>query len=131
MALRRSQMGATGTRMHIDMVEYDDAWQRVGGNSFQLDKSFFNPHDFGMTPNHYVFFQARFRAQRDVCLLGREYEVGCRLAEALQGSTPVTQSHCTPGLHARFVHVCKELLRLCFLGMVVNSSIGMRKEAGA
>ena len=52
-------MGATGTRMHIDMVEYDDAWQRVGGNSFQLDKSFFNPHDFGMTPNHYVFFQAR------------------------------------------------------------------------
>ena len=52
-------MGATGTRMHIDMVEYDDAWQRVGGNTFQLDKSFFNPHDFGMTPNHYVFFQAR------------------------------------------------------------------------
>ena len=63
MALMRSQMGATGTRMHIDMVEYDDAWRRVGGNSFQLEKSFFNPHDFGMTPNHYVFFQARVQGR--------------------------------------------------------------------
>ena len=71
MALGRSQMGATGTRMHIDMVEYDDAWQRVGGNSFQLDKSFFNPHDFGMTPNHYVFFQARFEGATR-CLAARQ-----------------------------------------------------------
>ena len=77
MARVRSQMGATGTCMHIDMVEYDDAWQRVGGNSFKLDKSFFNPHDFGMTPNHYVFFQAR-------ALLRFAFPAGraCRLVSA-------------------------------------------------
>ena len=53
----RSQMGVAGACMRIDIAEYDEAWRRVGGNSFQMADSFFNPHDFGMTPNHYVFFQ--------------------------------------------------------------------------
>ena len=55
----RSQMGVAGACMRIDIAEYDEAWRRVGGNSFQMADSFFNPHDFGMTPNHYVFFQVR------------------------------------------------------------------------
>ena len=59
----RSQMGVTGACMRIDVAEYDAAWTRVGGNSFKMDDSFFNPHDFGMTPNHYVFFQARPKAK--------------------------------------------------------------------
>ncbi|KAK9837122.1 hypothetical protein WJX81_004609 [Elliptochloris bilobata] len=53
----QSQMTVTGSCMRIDVVEYDEAWKRVGGNAFQMEDSFFNPHDFGMTPNHYVFFQ--------------------------------------------------------------------------
>ena len=52
-------MGVAGACMRIDVAEYDAAWTRVGGNTFKMDDSFFNPHDFGMTPNHYVFFQAR------------------------------------------------------------------------
>ena len=52
-------MGVLGASMHIEVVEYDEAWRRVGGNSFAMKDSFFNPHDFGMTPSHYVFFQVR------------------------------------------------------------------------
>jgi hypothetical protein len=61
----RSQMGVTGACMRIDVAEYDAAWTRVGGNAFKMDDSFFNPHDFGMTPNHYVFFQARRSRPRE------------------------------------------------------------------
>ena len=87
-------MGVTGTRMHIDMVEYDDAWKRVAGNSFQLDKSFFNPHDFGMTPNHYVFFQVRFLGVHSFLLCRQKRARGFfGLAEELQGSAgPCTEN---------------------------------------
>lgn len=43
--------------MVIDINEFDENWQKVAGQSFTMQKSFFNPHDFAVTKNYYVFFQ--------------------------------------------------------------------------
>ena len=43
--------------MTIDVGEFDEDWQKVAGQSFTMQKSFFNPHDFAISENHYVFFQ--------------------------------------------------------------------------
>lgn len=47
----------SGSEMVIDINEFDDNWQKVAGQSFTMQKSFFNPHDFAVTKNYYVFFQ--------------------------------------------------------------------------
>lgn len=45
------------SEMTIDIKEYDPQWNVVGGNSFAMRDCFFNPHDFAITDNYYVFFQ--------------------------------------------------------------------------
>ena len=45
--------------MAINVVEYDSNWERLGGAEFTMQHSFFNPHDFAITPNNYIFFQVR------------------------------------------------------------------------
>ena len=45
--------------MQISLVEYGADWARLGGAAFTMPHSFFNPHDFAITPSHYIFFQAR------------------------------------------------------------------------
>jgi len=45
--------------MAIDVVEYNSDWERLSGTQFTMQHSFFNPHDFAITPNNYVFFQVR------------------------------------------------------------------------
>ena len=46
-----------GSEMVIDINEFDTNWQKVAGHTFTMQKSFFNPHDFAVTENYYVFFQ--------------------------------------------------------------------------
>lgn len=46
-----------GAEMKIEINEYDQDWQKVAGQSFTMQKSFFNPHDFAISDNYYVFFQ--------------------------------------------------------------------------
>ena len=46
-----------GSEMVIDINEFDKKWQKVAGHTFTMQKSFFNPHDFAVTENYYVFFQ--------------------------------------------------------------------------
>lgn len=43
--------------MKIEINEYDREWQKVAGQTFTMQKSFFNPHDFAISKNYYVFFQ--------------------------------------------------------------------------
>ena len=43
--------------MAIDVVEYGSDWEKLGGTRLIMQHSFFNPHDFAVTPNHYIFFQ--------------------------------------------------------------------------
>ena len=43
--------------MTIDINEFDENWQKVAGQKFTMHKSFFNPHDFAVSKNYYVFFQ--------------------------------------------------------------------------
>ena len=43
--------------MKIEINEYDQDWQKVAGQSFTMQKSFFNPHDFAISDKYYVFFQ--------------------------------------------------------------------------
>lgn len=45
--------------MAIDVVEYNSNWEKLAGTQFTMQHSFFNPHDFVITPNNYVFFQVR------------------------------------------------------------------------
>ena len=45
--------------MAINVVEYDSNWERLAGAEFTMQHSFFNPHDFAITPNNYIFFQVR------------------------------------------------------------------------
>ena len=47
----------SGSEMTIDIGEFDEDWQKVAGQTFTMQKSFFNPHDFAISENHYVFFQ--------------------------------------------------------------------------
>ena len=46
--------------MAINIVEYDSNWERLAGTQFTMHHSFFNPHDFAVTPNSYIFFQVRY-----------------------------------------------------------------------
>ena len=46
-----------GAEMKIEINEYDREWQKVAGQTFTMQKSFFNPHDFAISKNYYVFFQ--------------------------------------------------------------------------
>ena len=46
-----------GAEMKIEINEYDREWKKVAGQSFTMQKSFFNPHDFAISQNYYVFFQ--------------------------------------------------------------------------
>ncbi len=46
-----------GSEMTIDINEFDENWQKVAGQKFTMHKSFFNPHDFAVSKNYYVFFQ--------------------------------------------------------------------------
>ena len=43
--------------MAIDVVEFDSNWEKLSGAQFTMQHSFFNPHDFAVTPNNYLFFQ--------------------------------------------------------------------------
>ena len=43
--------------MAINVVEYDSNWERLAGAQFTMQHSFFNPHDFAITPSSYIFFQ--------------------------------------------------------------------------
>ena len=45
--------------MAINVVEYDSNWERLAGTEFTMQHSFFNPHDFAITPNNYIFFQVQ------------------------------------------------------------------------
>ena len=45
--------------MAIDVVEYGSNWEKLAGTGFTMQHSFFNPHDFAITPDHYIFFQVR------------------------------------------------------------------------
>lgn len=47
----------SGSEMVIDINEFDENWQKVSGQTFAMQKSFFNPHDFAITDNYYIFFQ--------------------------------------------------------------------------
>ena len=47
----------SGSEMTIDINEFDENWQKVAGQKFTVHKSFFNPHDFAVSKNYYVFFQ--------------------------------------------------------------------------
>ena len=37
--------------MQISLVEYDAAWRQLGAARFTMPHSFFNPHDFAITPS--------------------------------------------------------------------------------
>lgn len=59
-ALARSLIKPMGDAdMRIDVVEFGPGWERLGGASLTMRRSFFNPHDFAITPRHYIFFQVR------------------------------------------------------------------------
>ena len=45
--------------MAIDVVEYDSKWEKLAGTRFTMQHSFFNPHDFAITPDYYLFFQVQ------------------------------------------------------------------------
>ena len=45
--------------MAINVVEYDSNWERLARTEFTMQHSFFNPHDFAITPNNYIFFQVQ------------------------------------------------------------------------
>jgi hypothetical protein len=45
--------------MAIDVVEYGSKWEKLAGTGFIMQHSFFNPHDFAITPDYYIFFQVR------------------------------------------------------------------------
>ncbi len=45
--------------MAIDVVEYGSNWEKLAGTGFTMQHSFFNPHDFAITPDHYIFFQVQ------------------------------------------------------------------------
>ena len=47
----------TGAEMKIEINEYDPEWQKVAGQTFTMQNAFFNPHDFAVSKNYYVFFQ--------------------------------------------------------------------------
>lgn len=47
----------TGAEMKIEINEYDPKWQKVAGQTFTMQNAFFNPHDFAVSKNYYVFFQ--------------------------------------------------------------------------
>ena len=55
--------------MQISLVEYDAAWRQLGAARFTMPHSFFNPHDFAITPSHYIFFQVAGPGLCSLCLV--------------------------------------------------------------
>lgn len=53
----QSQMTAKGPNLSIEVAEFDASWRRVAKAKLTLPGAAFNPHDFGVSPRHYVFFQ--------------------------------------------------------------------------
>ena len=43
--------------MAIDVVEFGSDWEKLSSVQFTMQHSFFNPHDFAVTPHNYLFFQ--------------------------------------------------------------------------
>ena len=43
--------------MAIDVVEFGSDWEKLSSVQFTMQHSFFNPHDFAVTPRNYLFFQ--------------------------------------------------------------------------
>ena len=41
------------------VAEYDSHWNRLKETQVQLEDACFAPHDFAITPKHFVFFQVQ------------------------------------------------------------------------
>ncbi|KAL3155783.1 hypothetical protein ABBQ32_012798 [Trebouxia sp. C0010 RCD-2024] len=63
--------------MKVEINEYDKEWQKVAGQSFTMQKSFFNPHDFAISRNYYVFFQNALSFKMSQYLLGLRGPAQC------------------------------------------------------
>ena len=46
--------------MAIDVVEFGSDWEKLSSVQFTMQHSFFNPHDFAVTPHNYLFFQVTY-----------------------------------------------------------------------
>ena len=55
----QSRMTARGPSISIEVAEFDASWRRVARAELTLPGAAFNPHDFGVSPRHYVFFQGQ------------------------------------------------------------------------
>ncbi|KAL0046710.1 hypothetical protein WJX82_008018 [Trebouxia sp. C0006] len=66
-----------GSEMTIDINEFDENWQKVAGQKFTMHKSFFNPHDFAVSKNYYVFFQNAMSFKMGQYLLGLKGPAQC------------------------------------------------------
>ncbi|KAL3146000.1 hypothetical protein ABBQ38_015360 [Trebouxia sp. C0009 RCD-2024] len=66
-----------GSEMKIEINEYDQQWQKVAGQTFTMQKSFFNPHDFAISKNFYVFFQNDMSFKMGQYLLGLRGPAQC------------------------------------------------------
>lgn len=51
-----SQVKPSGLEVAIDVAEFDEQWQRVAGQQFNLQNTLFVPHDFAVSPSYYIFF---------------------------------------------------------------------------
>ena len=64
--------------MTIDITEFDEQWQKVAGQKFTMQKSFFNPHDFAISKNYYVFFQNAMSFNMVSCIFSFRQTIGCQ-----------------------------------------------------
>lgn len=95
----------SGAEMIIDINEFDENWQKVAGQSFTMQKSFFNPHDFAVTEHYYVFFQNSMSFQ--MVSLFKCAHVCRKAADKRKQSPPVSA---VPQLH----RVCKNMSPQCW-----------------
>lgn len=73
----QSQMTATGPNRSIEVAEFDAAWRRVARAKLVLPGAAFNPHDFGVSPHHYVFYQGHTTFKMLPYILGLKGPAQC------------------------------------------------------
>ena len=52
-----SRRTRAGSLLDMRVAEYDSHWNRLKETQVQLEDACFAPHDFAITPKHFVFFQ--------------------------------------------------------------------------
>ena len=70
--------------LDMSIAEYDSHWNRLEETKVELKDACFAPHDFGITPKHFVFFQVRLK----VVVLPQGILTRLHMATANSGMVP-------------------------------------------